>query len=785
MPDALVLTHPTSPQQSPASQVKIYVRQAWDDTWTLLSGERLEYVTFACAPAVSRAQFSRRYGKGLAPGDATFQTYAPLAVGRYLCKVTIAYESAPDTYTIGHTWHGQIEISGSKADGYAAGVVSGDQSIAAYGHEIALDRHRIHRSAFRYKNDFTQVDTQGSENVQTQGGEGLVLQNPQQTVDYGITFNKGGKGNRTATKPPLPLGDGDIAGSWHEFCYDASGAYKWSTKDIVEYLIKAYDNNGDKFGVPDFTAGLATPWAWGIDTADLNRLPDWDAPEIDTHLISVKQILDALISRRRFYTWYLEVDEATYSVKLRIRTFAESELSLGTIGSIPANSDQFTLEIEDSIGSTVVEQTDTSHAVDQVVVYGAKQTATFSTRLSRDGVSYRPAYFPNLQYPPILREGWTIAEQVAYTVGGSTDPNYPSDDFKVAEQQRYMKEARDKEELKHVFSRFSLVPDSMRFMANIGVPPVFYDDATILPTIPLYENVDYSGDKILNDEVEGPTGGVNRTYRHPMVVFQVNEPYEYEPGTVIATERFVRADRLGRTSGIEPPDEVDIRDWETDLRVEKNGKSLRISLYGAPRSTIAGDSFTPTVDVDPETEKIHGVWNYVDALATIAIAPGGYCESRYPADVDVTTDSTKRVMRIPAGDSYRVDWVDGSTIVDVTAEGALVTVDSAAFVRDDRDKMAGIARQAHYWYSRERNSFRIRTNYDEVPAAISVGRLFYQLVEANEGVNKDVKALVTEVHIEARHELGKEPAKNAGLLTMSINTAFGELDFLRLKDEKT
>jgi len=106
-----------------------------------------------------------------------------------------------------------------------------------------------------------------------------------------LRFNANRDQNRTKLLPP--------GQTWHDFTWPNGNQGKhWSTRDIVTYLIRS------DAGTPVDEVGFQQI-PFEVDDADLAFLPDWDSPEVETHLVPMRKILDQLINRRRLLTWWL------------------------------------------------------------------------------------------------------------------------------------------------------------------------------------------------------------------------------------------------------------------------------------------------------------------------------------------------------------------------------------------------------------------------------------------------------------------------------------------------
>lgn len=733
---SLNFDHEVNPRQSPIANVLIYHRQYWGDAWQLLSNVRFDNATFCIAPSVPHAQFSHRYGYGMQPDAGAFAVEAPLDLTRHFVKIqfnyqvndallltevddNLLYESGDfvltEPYYPGPAWYGQVEIAADKQDGAVNGTIKmGDESILALGLYNLLDQHRISTAIWQ------------------------VPAGSQVQSSAGFTFNKDGHGNRKSTKP--------AGQEWYPFDYDKDpDASTWSTYDIVEYLIRS------KTGVPLDESGNQDI-VFEVDDADLGYLPTWDAPELETHYVSMTQILNALINRRRLLTWWLEVDDATNIVKLRIKTMTGTGITLPSGETIIANQDTVDMDWSNSATTSIVQQTDTSHKVHQVIAYGAKRTNTFTGTFGAASTDH-------------FQPGWDSTQESTYEAAGSGHADYPSSS-EVAERRRWHARFRGREEVKPVYRRWT-VNDTLDWPKddpdNYGC---FFENVRLIPTLPFLAGVDYS--------VSTPTfpGNGELERRGPLVIIKV-------PGSSPA--RYVKLDEIGRAGFTEGTDEQDIRDWSATVRIPKDGKTLTIDVVGAPQHTIAYADFTPRT----EDEQDHGQWDWNTITATVSMEDERFAEGRYPADADVDITDAKRIIRIPAGKNYRLDWISDDCTLDLDDNGALITRLSGYYHNDSTEILTDVAAQAYTWYSLTRQSVRVYTTWDAPCNLLNLGD-FVTAITHKTLADTAVNAVISQIELEAFHYVGQEPREEEmPTMKMRLSTAHGELDWAHLKANTT
>jgi hypothetical protein len=553
------------------------------------------------------------------------------------------------------------------------------------------------------------------------------------------TFNATGRGNRSNAKP---------AGVDHYVFDDGTDAQPWSSRDIVEYLIKS------QTGIPLNQAGVDTI-SWKVADDDLDLIPNWDKPEVETHYITAKQILDALINRRRLLCWWAEVDENDSNrVALKVASFTDAPISLPfNSAEIPANTFTIDLDFDEDNTAEIVEQIDTAHAMDQVIAYGARR------RNVSTGV-------PGTSTGDMFKAGWTSSQETAYEAGGSGDAGYPAAG-ETTERRYWHAHSRALEAVKDVFKRFVLRKMNHPIGDSDGYAN-WFPNVRLQKTLPFYKGVDYTTSSIGSGSWSYPDVG-RLEEREPFVIIEI-------PGSA---DHFVDMSLLGRGGKNPVTNENDIRDWSATVRIPSDGHTLSIDVVGAPQHTIAHGTFTALA----EDEDDHGQWDWRKIKATVAILDERYAEGRYPEDISVATTDAKRSIRVPAGEQYKLDWVAADTIVDLNPDGTVVEISAAGFVNDSRNDLRDIAKASFTWYAKTRHALRVRTDWQPPAQNLHIGQYCTFLLV--DDVPMEIGALVTQLEIQAYSFTGEEPRPDLPPVKLTITTAFGELDFLHLRSGVT
>jgi len=709
----------------------VAVKENWADDWETVSDLHCRSVQWQAAPGIASANLEHVYGRGKLPTAASFTAIAAqTGYGRYFVRVTVeCFDSDP------LQWYGVFgveinAIDGNHADFAAAAdgatIPSGVQAFTAYGLEVLLDRQVI-------TGIFHSTSTSAPERT-----------------DHAPIFNEGGFGNRSAEKF-----DGRYI-----FSGEKTGEF-WTSRDIVEYLL--YDHS------PKNTAGDTTVQFLLFDSDDV--LTNWDRPEINAHGHSVRRLLNQLIPRQRLASWSVEIQPLvvlgfpiTDIATIRPFSFAEVSIDIPSQPgeSIAANASQKVIKINRDPGGRAVVKRSTLDEFDQIIVQGARRRSCFSTLLGIGGLA---------------AEGWSAESETGYEAAASAGADYP-DAAEIDLRRIANAQARAAEKYAQVYSRFAI--DSAA--GQITVPgagfgdnnPIFPEDddptvarkrmlgeLRILPTLPLIAGRDYIG-----DDPDNPDAGKIST---PTVADEtLPADNELSPLVLFPTEptksSWLPADKVGQLAADVLGDEYT---WSAAIAVDRQG-GLNLKVTGQPQHILAKTNFEPL----PEDLRI-AEWDYNDAYATLALEDDRYCQGVWPEFPLAVNDRT-RYLRIDAGPSYRQDWLVGGTIVGIDPEtGELLRVSNdGGFLRDDSDKLKGIARIAFEWYGTTRTALSLRVDRPTSFLAIGDYILTIQEGELPKADVTEVASCLTSMAVSFTGGL-EEPA---GSTRVEYKTAFAELD---------
>lgn len=726
-------------------RARVYSKTRWDHAWVEETDWYPVQVEWRAAPGASMAVIERRYGHLIPPVGAVGWSESPLTVvarkpptatTRLFIKIALETLSLTSDALGVHEmiWIGTCEVVADRIDGPIRRAVeptppstdeitytaSGQQSFICYGLELLLDR--IHVCTSRIK-----------------------LGENEHTIDRGLTFNDRGVGNRSEARGTggAFLFDGNPPGS------AGYGERDWSTKQIVEYLLQIGTPRG-VFEIEKIPFRLAED-VWTLSTADKPILP--------AHGHTLRSLLNSLLPRQRLLSYWIDVDELKTPHQVLVRPFTFTSEAITLIGEdvIFPNANQKELAFDRDRGAFASLRTTSLDSYEQVRVDGARRRSCFSVSFD-DGT---------------LERGWPTALETEYEQGASTAGDYPAA-AEIEERQRRNAEARAAERLASVYARFAL-PASFDLKAGDGVGgtknPITPDDADgakvftvnarelfVLPTIPLLDGHDYADGKIpdgVEELADGPFAELP-----PLVAWQIPE----DP------TRYALVEVAGSPAELDNAAEEANRRWSASVRVPERDRAFLIFVHGQPQHVIAFTDFAPLADDEELGEN-----DFLQMIATIAIEDDRYCSFSHPETPEARDDL--RVLRIQAGDEYRLDYVAPQTVVAIDPTDGSLIRSNGGFVRDDRDKLETIARLAWAWYGRQRHALQFDTSWPT--RDLWLGDLITKIGDSELPGNAtidDVDSVVTAITV----VMTKTQSHTPPPWRISYQTDFGELDPLRL-----
>lgn len=734
----------------------VYFKSRWQDPWQLFPEAWCSEATWAVNPTLPTAQIRYRYGSGLHRLLNQFQFW-PRVTNKLRQYVRIDwilnFINPDDESPLERRWYGVLDIElddlhgpllGQDDDGNPTAYASGVNHWTAYGLESLLDTVECTTSV-----------------IQGEEAEDVFL------VERAIPFNPGVPGTLRRRGNRGSVADGDGVYRFHN---RTTAGSDWSTRECVKYLLQ-HDAPKDYSGERSLPFALFDPQ--GI-------CPTWDDPQLPRQDRTVRELLNSLLARQRllgYRTFVVEPDEGNGGTIFVVPvSFSGQDLSLGAVvlpsGSsggeavFKANPNQKILAIEQDRGATASLKRTAADQFDQVLARGAQRTSTGT-------FSYVDS---------TLAIGWTPDQETAFEAGASGDPNYPAA-AEIAARAWANFRAREVDRLKRVYARHILPPDFPGYVgdgesgdagyvlqpsdANLEAPtPIAPDDRRFLTEIPLLADHDYSGDMVgsaagAQEEGDGP-----HLHLRPLVLFRRIDWTE-------EAKRYRHAEKesidLELTVGAQNSDP-----WSARVHVDHQDGALWIEVANGVQQMIAKTDFTRLAVVDPA---VHADFRFL--LATLAVGWSQYAEARYPTELAPQGIDGIRRMTLLLGNDYRADFVAPQTVVGLSAGGELIR-SNGGYVRDDRPKLAAIAKLAWQWYGRFRQALTFQTSL--VSNALEVGDYVVSIGDPliPGDVHDDVGSVVTQLRLSMPLAEGEN---NLSVLapTMHYTTAFGELDALQFR----
>lgn len=700
----------------------VALRAAWGDAWvpnTLLECQRLALAT---GETLSTASFRYRFAAVangyLAPGGAVWGPRAVATVN------PLSYVQVTVTGTAGRsgwTWYG-VWKSARKDDAV--------QTFTALGLESLLDEPA----------------------VDSPWWDGAAVQ----WAGRFLEFNAGGWPNRSAAKQTVN------GVQCYVFEPDRATAQAWSTADAVETLLACA-------AVKD-PAGTVL-WNW--TPQNLAALPNYDAVRQACHGTPYLALLRALVPRTRLVGWTCEPGTGN-TVDIRFFTFAETAITLtdvsgGTVGTIPANADQDTLDISADQSSQAVSAQEASNVADQVIVTGGRRRSVFSLSVA-DGTIW---------------SRWGSAAEASYAGAARGAADYPAATEVYARQLRDA-QARAAEQVRHVFALWGPL-DSWDQKVGNGIGTVASGDRVAIAVddadaqvvlyvgglefeerLPLLTGYDYSGTAIADNATAAHKAAETADDEHeprPLAVFARTVMARADQD---ATDRWVLIDRLGLGADVEQPDDATNRHWSADVRAARGMMAVEIRVNGEAQHVLAKvevASGSPFEDHDLIPGSLD--WG-ADLIWTVSVQEPRNVEVRYPADADVTAyGELIRTLRVEDPDAELV-YVAPYTVVDVDPETHELQWSDGGYIVDDRPELRILAQRIYEWHRVPRAALTFSTKW--LDGAVAIGRLITGYTD-HVGTY-GVLSVVTEIALEFPIAGGSDPPSPS----MSVQTAFAEMD---------
>jgi hypothetical protein len=743
------ITYPAAPTAATAT-VAVHTRDKWADPWVARPELQCTSCTFTAQPSTSSAVFRHRYGVRAEWGSLGTALRPKLSINpRSYVRVTI-------TPTPGMPGSSPVYWYGIWKHATDRGLV---QQIPAVGLDGLLNFTRVTNA--KYVDMFGTIRDAGR----------------------GLTFNAGGKPNRTKAKRPVN------ASNAYLFEENPEQAVFWSTRDIVEYLIEANPPT-DKDGNIILTFSL------------LNKdvLPNFDQPEIPSHDRDVLTVLRSLITRQRLIGFTVSAVDlaasgglpAVAAAYVNCFTFTEKTITLkdddgNTVGLIPENLSVFAYDIQRDTTAKASLSIDAQHVADKVTVLGGNRVSVCS--LSYDDIS--------------LKEGWEFDEQADHKLAARLAPDYPVD-AEVREQEQRNKEARSSDRLKHVFATFKVFEWWEQeafdgFGDGTAYPIALEDDGTTqfrimqsnlfpLRELPLLRGYDYEKDIIKDNETLKTSGHRGRKvgkapfYPLPMLVairvptYKDGERDDYDPNDPEKYPRkYVYIDQVGKVADLEIEDYDDgvlgtykppiARQWSGRVRVLRDVPGFEIDVVGAEQHILG------KVEYAGHPDEMKGMWSWKDMIATVAFEELRRAQIEWPETPASVGEFLNEIV-IDVGRNYQLVYVTPNTVVGIDETTGDLIRSTGGYLQDDRPLLRTIAQRAYEWYKVPRYALNFSTSF--IDGRLAIGQYVKSIRRL--GVVEPVGSVITQLTFAFPVVNSETPPQPK----VFLRTAFGELDAARV-----
>lgn len=713
MPPTTIAT--TAEQIRRAIRSRVATADALGTDWTEQPDVHCDELQLRAAPGLDSCLLSYVYGPIRRETGGDFEQYDRLDLLGKFVRVTLEGAQLDGGDVV---WYGLLEVDDNTPHGSqgTADIPRGEQRFTAYGLLRLLERTIVDR---------TTVDDSQNQQFPTDSVE----------LEYGLPYNLPDAlgpvfdGNKTADRqlgnPNLPY--------WFSRLFSVQD--RWTPAEAVEHLLHWHppvDSTGEN--VVDCQ----------LDDAEGLLGDTLPAPPVNTDLRSVKSILDEMIPFRRGLSYtvtYTETGAPRGVLTVKPFSFAKESLEYGVdtdgepLGYLRTNPNQYELDFENAIDvrARVVESFSTTY--DAVVAYGEFATSTCTLAFGKTESNRGNAFQIVPDWTPEQQQQWLDASQSVSGYGS----------LSVLKQFLVNMEFRNSDKLLPVWRRFRLYPffdnrvsrilDSDLTGTKYWVNPPWPTDGDLStrdtdpfaeplqpwrashtearvawsriqfePQLPLFEGVDYSGDKIADGSWKDslPDGFQQRPLRPLLLAETANEEL-----TGIYTRSFRRVDVMAENAG----NEQRRARFSVTCQFGYPYAALDLVVHGAPQWFLATQFAGSMGYLDPiqDPSKEGGI-DYTDLRGTFTLRLPWRAQHRVQIGDDLPPGRQQRVLHLPV--AARLDYVVPDTVVGITAEpgdsgAAKCVFSSGGFVRDDRDRLRRVAQAAAAWYGARRQTLAL------------------------------------------------------------------------------
>jgi len=695
-----------NPNAEPAAQsvlspklTYVETKEKWTDDWIAQPYLTAISATDTLEPTVPVATFTYQYGNIHREDAAAFEQADPIDLDGHFVRIMLVNDDGPSML-----WCGRIERIDYAPHGGT--TKSGDATMTAYGLSHLLDKVTIH-------------DAHVYENATNWTIDRVPVVN--EPLEHGPSNG----GNRSTYSV---FGDGYYA-------FSSDGAV-WSHLDVARYVLYHHQVRIDLafvlHGDPDVLTALDQ-----IHT--VQRIEG----------LTIRQVLNKLISRRRGLAWKIETNGVSGEIDVRVVSCLAEPIALGNGETLPANSTIHDIALDQEILCTQP-QISIAHAHEyrtiRVVGEPIKVMATLqrSTGLGND-----------------FEAGWSTTEEAAYLAADTLERKHHRYDrvfttFRIPTNW-------DWTVTQPGGATFNILPE----LNNLGTPDLegstvkgWSPFARLLPWLPIVEGVDYS----INPPTDRNPTGSQPTYRRPFAL--VLDECEDDGGE--PANKYYRADRLDpdRFEGI------------NSAPLQMLDRELGFRLCFNPQHRLAYQHWGGAADSDIDASDPSSAFDWEQMLVTVCFET-----DRRLAVHETLLQNTESLDELTIDARGAEQWLAiPGTVIGTDASGLPLRIANANAganaLRDDSARLRIILALATAWYQRDRVSMSLPHN--GIQPTMVAGSILHDA--SSTWHRAPVKALVTKINFDFRRGLTRI---DAGYNELDVRSASGFYDTPEIPDQRT
>lgn len=578
--------------------ISVEVKRQWSDDWKYEPYLTPQEAKLCIAPDMPSASFLYHYGQIKREDQGQYADYDPLNISNWYVRIVIDGQQV----FVGMLQDDEFDLLGALNN-----QPSGDQKMTAYGLEHLLDRIALY-------------------GAHTESG--YIKHMPA----FNLAENYGGiiRGNRS---------DAEFEGAY----LFANSDNRWSNLDIIRYVLKYHTAE------MGFTLALSGQFDVLSDVFGVYWFEG----------LTVRQLLDKLIDRRRGLGWYIWSDGE--SVSIHVFTVFDRDVGLGNI-KIPGNPQLVDIDTDAYDVQSVSIAQSQSQLYDRIIVQGARAQAVCTLSVA-DG-----DLVPN----------WTAPDENDYK-------NAPGASAKQRDNER------ESDNYETVYQQFVLAPEW-------GQTAVDGAAGFRIPVMPTFDDLAYlkPNTQAVIVAIRRP---LNRTLPLSGDVSDGKRPLVLVLATIDGQQKYMQIDGASKPLG------------SAKSQVRMLDDQPGISLKPAINHALALNHFFTEIS---ETE-VEPVVDYESVLATVCFET----DIRPTVEINLQPDTDSvRTLVLTAHDA-EFWYVTPGTIRGVS-DGQLIT-DPGGAVRDDTEKLRYLAALASGWYSQRRSSITLMVR--DMPGSLVLGSI--------------------------------------------------------------